>query len=166
MPTVSTLLLSFLLIILSACAENQTVPPLQPQTPPVVQPQQTSPSTQQLLNQVYQEWSGVPHQDGGLSKKGIDCSGFVYVVFKTKLNQKTPRTTRSLVREGSPVSQGQLQPGDLIFFKIRPKVNHVGIYTGDGTFIHASKSKGVYRSKLSLKYWQDHYWQSRRILTH
>ena len=121
-------------------------------------------STHELLAQAYQEWSGVPHQDGGLSKKGIDCSGFVQVIFKTKLGQSVPRTTERLATAGSQIAQNQLQAGDLILFRIRPTVDHVGIYTGNNYFIHASKSKGVYRSELSTKYWQDHYWQSRRVL--
>ncbi len=164
-----TLPLGLILLMLPACGKKQPVSTYHP-TPQQIQAVQPPQSTkqqdsiQELLNQAYQEWAHVPHRDGGLSKEGIDCSGFVHIVFKTKLHQDVPRTTRTLATTGSPITQNQLQPGDLIFFKIRRKVNHVGIYTGNDSFIHASKSKGVWRSRLSLKYWQDHYWQSRRVL--
>jgi cell wall-associated NlpC family hydrolase len=165
------LLLSLILLVLPACAKKQAaLPPPHELKPRTAKRIHSGPGTtratdvKKRLDNAYREWVGVPHRDGGLSKKGIDCSGFVHLVFKDKFAQKVPRTTASLAKTGIQINQRQLQPGDLVLFKIRWGVNHVGIYTGDGTFIHASKSKGVWRSKLGLKYWQDHYWQSRRVL--
>lgn len=159
-----TIIHIILIILFSGCGGKQPVPPssapAKANHQPTIRHQQ---STQTLLNQAYDEWHGVPHKDGGLSKDGIDCSGFVHLVFRDTLQQTLPRTTRTLAATGAAIAQHQLRPGDLVLFKIRNKVNHVGIYTGDDQFIHASKSKGVYRSQLSLPYWQDHYWQSRRV---
>ncbi len=154
------------LLCLFGCSDKHTVPPYQEHLPPryLAEPKPAQQqSTKRLLNQAYDEWYGVPHKDGGLSKKGIDCSGFVHLVFRDNLNHSLPRTTTSLARTGIAISQQQLKPGDLVLFKIRRNVNHVGIYTGNDQFIHASKSKGVWRSQLSLPYWQEHYWQSRRV---
>jgi len=163
------LLIAIPLFGLTACTTKQTVPPqeLTPRTTKKINTHTAKPgqaSIAKKLNQAYQDWQGVPHRDGGYSKKGIDCSGFVNLVFKDYLKKSVPRTTSRLAVAGQKISQKQLQPGDLILFKIRRGVQHVGIYTGDGNFIHASKSKGVWRSKLKLNYWQDHYWQSRRVL--
>ena len=155
----SFLSLFFILIILPACAKKQHLPP---SLPPQSSPQQHS--TRDRLNQTYREWAGVPHRDGGLSKNGIDCSGFVHLVFKNTFYKTVPRTTTDLAVTGKSIPQNRLQPGDIVFFKIRRNVKHVGIYIGKNQFIHTSKSRGVWRSNLDLKYWQDHYWQSRRIL--
>lgn len=173
MKSLTLILLSSILILLPSCAQKRSVP-----TPPIhnISPHSRKTikhhppgttqqgSVQAKLNAAYREWAGTPHRDGGMSKKGIDCSGFVTTVFKEKFNQKLPRTTTGLAQTGRKIPKQQLKPGDLVLFKIGWGGKHVGIYTGDGHFIHASKSKGVWRSKLSLQYWQDQYWQSRRVL--
>lgn len=119
----------------------------------------------QIINRLYsrlQEWQGVPHRDGGMNKKGVDCSGFTYLTFRDLFDVRLPRTTSQLAHAGSPVNKGQLQPGDLVFFKVE-KGRHVGIYVENQKFIHASKSKGVMMSRLDNPYWQEHYWQARRV---
>ncbi len=165
MKTFSIFLLGTLFIFLSGCSSKHLVPAHSPRTEQQYSTTKFNKGAiKHILNKAYKEWAGVPHKDGGLSKKGIDCSGFVHLIFKQKLKQTVPRTTKTLAKSGSAITQDQLQPGDLVFFKIRWGVHHVGIYIGDGQFIHASKSKGVWRSQLGLKYWQDHYWLSRRVL--
>lgn len=119
----------------------------------------------QIINSLYsrlEEWQGVPHRDGGMSKKGVDCSGFTYLTFRDLFDVQLPRSTSQLAHTGSPVSKMQLQPGDLVFFKVE-KGRHVGIYVENQKFIHASKSKGVMLSRLDTPYWQEHYWQARRV---
>lgn len=94
----------------------------------------------------------------------MDCSAFVQRVFADAFDIRLPRTTESQVTHGRRISRGDLQPGDLVFF--RPaKTRHVGIYLNDGEFAHASSSEGVTISNLDLDYWRDAYWMSRRILT-
>ena len=117
----------------------------------------------QRLYRQYREWKGVDYHMGGVSKSGIDCSGFTYVTFRSKLGVELPRTTAQQVQEGTPVSQSELKPGDLVFFKTRWKVRHVGIFLENKKFLHASTSKGVMISSLDNVYWKSKYWQAKRI---
>lgn len=116
----------------------------------------------QLLAQ-YQKWQGVRYKLGGLSRRGIDCSGFVMQVFKSQFGIKLPRTTRQQVYAGKSISQSALKAGDLVFFKTGVTSRHVGIYLDQGKFMHASSSKGVTISRLNNVYWRSHYWKSVRI---
>jgi cell wall-associated NlpC family hydrolase len=111
------------------------------------------------------KYIGVPYVWGGESPSGFDCSGFVQYVFKVhgiSLN----RTTETQYKHGSYVSKSNLKPGDLVFFQntYRAGISHVGIYIGNGQFIHASSSKGVTISNLSSSYYTSHYYGARRIL--
>ena len=111
------------------------------------------------------KYIGVPYVWGGESPSGFDCSGFVQYVFKVhgiSLN----RTTETQYKHGSYVSKSNLKPGDLVFFQntYRAGISHVGIYIGNGQFIHASSSKGVTISNLSSSYYTTHYYGARRIL--
>ncbi len=115
-----------------------------------------------LLEQ-YGEWHGTPYRMGGLDKRGIDCSGFAYITFRSKLGYSIPRTTKSQAQSGRYISLQDLRAGDLIFFKTSIRYNHVGIYLGDKQFLHASSSKGVMISGLNERYWKKHYWTARRI---
>jgi len=107
-------------------------------------------------------WKGAPYVIGGLSRKGIDCSGFVYVTFREKLGLDIPRTTKLQSGFGKEIPKSKLRPGDLVFFKTGFNVRHVGIYIEGGKFIHASSTKGVMVSALNNSYWNDKYWHSRR----
>jgi len=111
----------------------------------------------------YEEWKGVGYRLGGLSKRGIDCSGFVYMTFKSKLGLTLPRTTELLANSGRSVTRERLKAGDLVFFKTSYSVRHVGIYLEQGRFLHASKSRGVMISRLDNVYWRSKYWKARRI---
>jgi len=146
---------SFIVLALNACSNHKTI------SSPAHISKNDSPTVQKLYSQ-YNEWRGVRYQIGGISKKGIDCSGFVQLTYKEKLNKQVPRTTELMSTSGKAVSTKNLRPGDLVFFKTGWKVRHVGIYVGKGEFIHASTSRGVSKSKLNNPYWQDAYWMSRR----
>lgn len=116
------------------------------------------------LNQHYVAWHGVPYKIGGNDKRGIDCSGFVHLTYKKALGVTVPRSTNLLAKTGIHISRKQLVVGDLVFFKTGFAKQHVGIYMGDGQFIHASTSKGVMKSSLKSPYWSKHYWKSSRVL--
>lgn len=98
-----------------------------------------------------------PYRYGGHSPQGFDCSGLVYYAH-LRNGIPIPRTTRDQHRHATPVSLGDLSPGDLLFFReSRRKPSHVGLYVGDGRFIHASTSEqAVTLSRLSSPYWREH----------
>ncbi|MBL0564800.1 C40 family peptidase [Aeromonas veronii] len=130
---------------------------------PVIEPEASqTPDVNEILT-VYKEWRGVPYRMGGSSQRGIDCSAFAREVFRNAVGIELPRDTRSQVHEGTRVSKQDLVEGDLVFFKINRRLNHVGIYVGNGEFIHASTRVGVTRSKLDSQYWRNKFWQARRI---
>jgi len=111
----------------------------------------------------YSHWRGVNYRLGGLSKSGVDCSGFVMLTFRDKFAINLPRTAELQVSLGKSIRQKNIQAGDLIFFKTAIFTRHVGIYMGDGRFLHASTSKGVTVSRLDNPYWKSSYWVARRL---
>lgn len=87
---------------------------------------------------------GVKYVYGGYSTKGFDCSGFTKYVF-AKYGLSLPRSSSDYLGAGTKVSRANLRAGDIVLWDIdggSADVGHVGIYLGDGTFIHASSSKG------------------------
>ncbi len=111
----------------------------------------------------HQEWRGIPYRLGGMSKRGVDCSGFVYLAYKELLGQTIPRTTSEQLNSGAKVPKDRLKAGDLVFFKTGWTTRHVGIYLSDSKFLHASTSQGVMISTLENSYWKRKYWLSRRL---
>jgi cell wall-associated NlpC family hydrolase len=107
----------------------------------------------------------VPHEWGGASKQGVDCSGLVQSVYQNAFQMSLPRTTEEQVDAGHRIQRSSLQPGDLVFFRHGRKKYHVGIYVDDGEFLHASSSNGVTVSPLDRSYWSDRWWQARRVLS-
>lgn len=144
-----------LLLMLTACSNNKQI------TPPAKITASDSPTVKKLTHQ-YNDWRGVKYQEGGMSKKGIDCSAFVHLTYKQKLYKDIPRSTELLSESGKKISLKSIRPGDVVFFKTGFKARHVGIYMGKGDFIHASSSRGVMKSNLNNPYWSDAYWMSRR----
>jgi len=150
-----TLLILICASLLIACGPKKYTPP------PAKISKNDSTVVKKLYN-YFNEWRGVKYQIGGMSKKGVDCSGYVHLAYKQKLNKKIPRSTELMAKSGKAINLKNLRPGDLVFFKTGWKVRHVGIYVGKGEFMHASSSRGVMISKLNNPYWQDAYWMSRR----
>ncbi len=111
----------------------------------------------------YNEWKNVKYVYGGNSKKGIDCSAFTQRIYKEKLDIKIPRTTWTQVKIGKKVKRSELKLGDLIFFKTGVRDRHVGIYMGNGDFMHAS-IKGIKFTKVNKPFYKKHYWTARRII--
>lgn len=111
----------------------------------------------------YNEWKNTKYRIGGLSRKGIDCSGFVYVTFKSKLGMVLPRSTEFQAGLGEDIGKSQLRAGDLVFFKTGITVRHVGVYLEGGRFLHASTSQGVMISRLNERYWKSAYWKAKRL---
>ncbi len=110
---------------------------------------------------------GTRYVMGGTSRSGFDCSGFVRYILSASGGVELPRTATEQYYNGTPISRAQLQPGDLVFFKNTYKhgISHVGIYAGEGKFIHAANAhKGVRTDNLSDSYYVSHYAGARRVL--
>lgn len=109
---------------------------------------------------------GTPYRYGGASPGGFDCSGFVMYVF-SQYGINLPRTASDQASLGVHVDKKELLPGDLVFFNCGGSgINHAGIYSGNGNFIHSSspRSGGVIYSSLVDGYYLQHYVGARRIL--
>jgi probable lipoprotein NlpC len=120
-------------------------------------------ATVSLLKAHFDGWRGIPYRSGGLSRQGIDCSGFVQLTYRDLFGKELPRTVREQVETGREVPIRAVQPGDLIFFKTGGRQRHVGIYVEEDLFLHASLSSGVTLSSLREPYWQGRYWLSKRL---
>lgn len=116
-----------------------------------------------VLYRQLREWRPVRYKIGGLSKGGVDCSGFVYLTYQAYFGIQLPRSTTDQARVGVKIAQDELQPGDLVFFKTGVAQGHVGMYTKNRRFIHASTSSGVMESHMDNPYWIKSYWKSVRV---
>lgn len=107
---------------------------------------------------------GTKYRSGGTTKAGFDCSGFVNYVFDD-VGIDLPRTSAGMHSTGTKVDRDNLSTGDLVFFNTTGSgISHVGIYIGDGKFIHSSSSQGVKIDKLSDPYyWSKHYVGAKRV---
>ena len=113
-----------------------------------------------------QKYLGSPYRAGGASPSGFDCSGFVYYVLN-QVGLSPSRTPASQFQQGTAVAKANLEVGDLVFFSSNSgsSITHVGIYSGNGQFIHAPNSRStVSYSDLTSGYWANTYYGARRIV--
>lgn len=143
--------LFFLLLVLSACASKKQVQVDKSAESKAIREKYTRITGQGIprehlpLYQYVEEWWGVPHKIGGLDSSGIDCSGFVYRLFREVYGKEVARSTDGLLKTVAVCDTVDLVTGDLVFivFQGRKKPSHVGVYLQNGRFAHASTSKGV-----------------------
>jgi cell wall-associated NlpC family hydrolase len=110
---------------------------------------------------------GVRYRWGGNDEdSGLDCSGFVRLVFKDSIGAALPRTAREMSEVGEKIDPNELKPGDLVFFNtMRRTFSHVGIYLGDNHFLHAPRKGAEVRvESMDSSYWMSRYNGARRIL--
>jgi cell wall-associated NlpC family hydrolase len=138
-------------VLVAGCAVTRTVPP-------------EGSGSQIALTAI--ALVGVPYRYGGEDPAtGMDCSGLVRYVVRGTLGFELPRQAEAMSRIGTGVEPAQLRPGDLVFFDTlgRP-YSHVGVYLGDGQFVHAPTQRGQVRiERLSQPYWASRYNGARRL---
>ncbi len=109
---------------------------------------------------------GVPYKKGGTSEeKGFDCSGFVRYMYEKSVGLVLPRRAEEQAKVTEEISRSELKPGDLVFFNtLKRTFSHVGIYVGDGKFIHAPRpGKAVRVDDMREAYWQQRFNGARRV---
>jgi cell wall-associated NlpC family hydrolase len=109
---------------------------------------------------------GVPYRSGGTSEeKGFDCSGFVRYMYEKSVGLVLPRRAEEQAKVTEEISRSELNPGDLVFFNtLKRTFSHVGIYVGDGKFIHAPRpGKAVRVDDMREAYWQQRFNGARRV---
>lgn len=109
---------------------------------------------------------GLPYKRGGNSfETGFDCSGFVKALYEQSIGKILPRSAAEQAAQTTKIDKDELQPGDLVFFNtMRRTFSHVGIYIGEGKFIHSPKPGAQVRIEdMNQRYWNTRYTGSRRV---
>jgi len=138
-------------LVLAACASTPTAPV-------------TDPDSSARAAGFARKMVGKPYRYGGSSPTGFDCSGLIQYSYK-QAGVSLPRSTDEQLRLSQPLRGAHLRRGDLLFFDQEgKKKSHVGIYLGDGQFVHApSSGKTVRTDRLDSPYWKKHLSEARRI---
>lgn len=127
-------------------------------------PPTPSTSVEHRMQTEIDSWMGTPYVYGGVSKNGVDCSGFTQAVYRS-IDIEIPRRASRQAAAAEVVSRGNLRYGDLVFFNTSGSgISHCGIYLGNGEFAHASSSRGVVRDLLSHPYYSSRFISGGRFL--
>jgi cell wall-associated NlpC family hydrolase len=166
----STLTLSFACLAPGRCVAQETVAPTAESSPAATSSVANLLETTQGQASDALEFAlshiGIRYKFGGNTPdSGFDCSGFVRWVFNRTWGVLLPRTSMDIAALGKPVDKEDLKPGDLVFFNtMRQAFSHVGIYLGDGQFLHApSRGSQVRVENLDLSYWKKRFNGARRM---
>ena len=110
---------------------------------------------------------GVPYRRGGSSESGVDCSGFVRTIYEETVGLMLPRRAKEQAAATAKIDKADLKPGDLVFFNtMRRAFSHVGIYLGEGKFIHAPRPGAEVRIEdMGIGYWTKRFDGARRVTT-
>jgi len=160
--------LSLLAIALAGCASHPA--PRKAPAPAARDWPQVPPEDPAAANAVLMRALGLvgtPYRYGGNTPdSGFDCSGLVTYVYRDMLDLRLPRSSGELAAvQGPKIAPERLAAGDLVFFGSRGSVSHVGIYVGEGRFVHAPSTGGTVRlDTLDGPYWRDHYTGAKRVL--
>lgn len=131
---------------------------------PRLNPFHYSPSdySEKKLQEEMKEYLGIPYRPGGTSVRGMDCSGFARTIYANLFGIELPHNSAAQFNFSKleEVDEDELQTGDLVFFSRKKHINHVGVYLGNGNFIHATNGNGITISSLD-----DEHWKSRMVAT-
>lgn len=117
-----------------------------------------------LLFDFIDEWINVPYQLGGNSKAGIDCSRLSILLMNEVYHKSIAGSSADIARQTEPIAKSRLKEGDLVFFKINSdEVSHMGVYLGNGRFIHSTTQRGVVISDLQDNYYSKYFVESGRV---
>jgi cell wall-associated NlpC family hydrolase len=143
-------------LLLAACASSPRAP-----APAAINDSMAERAAGHALKMV-----GRPYRYGGAAPSGFDCSGLVLFSYR-QAGAALPHSTERQRAISQPVRRSSLRRGDLVFFDLEGKKNsHVGIYLGDGRFVHApSSGKHVRTDQLDSTYWKKHFSEARRLAT-
>lgn len=113
---------------------------------------------------IIDHWLGTPYRYAGNTLKGVDCSGFIKVIYRNAFDILLEGSSADIYKNSTPVAKDELREGDLVFFKIRRNaISHVGIYIGDNKFAHASLSLGVTINDLDEPYYKQRFYKGARV---
>lgn len=169
-PWAATLLLTAAAIALAGCGGRDAVRPQAaasrmpvPAQWPVVMPRDPASANAVLMRAL--SLVGTPYRYGGNTPEGgFDCSGLVAYVYRDMLERALPRRTTDLAGVGPALPATQVAAGDLVVFG-QPEVSHVGIYVGEGRFVHAPSTGGTVRlDRIDGPYWRERFLGGRRVL--
>jgi cell wall-associated NlpC family hydrolase len=162
----------FVLLAATGCASTGGVPAPFPRpgehaapTPTAATPAPVGDASGYAITSTALSLRGTAYRNGGADPSGFDCSGFVYYVF-AQHGLAVPRSVLQQSRAGRPVTQDQLEPGDLLFFStVSAGPSHVAIAIGGDEFVHAPSSVGQVRvERLSALYWASRFVGARRVM--
>jgi len=161
------LLLALFVLFLASCGSSRKT------TETVVIGGSTTTTSSKRISKVVshaKSFTGTRYKFGGTDRRGMDCSGLVYVSFKEE-NIALPRISREMAKKGIRLRLTETEEGDLVFFqtnKNRKTINHVGLVVenkrGVIKFIHSTSSRGVIVSSLDENYWKNAFVEVRRII--
>ena len=116
--------------------------------------------------QTIYHWMGAKYRSKTPSGRALDCSGFASLVYKEAYQIKLNGGSYSIYPQTTPLQKNELQPGDLVFFKIRKgRISHVGIYLGNNKFVHSATRGGVRIDDLNDAYYKKYFFKGGRIST-
>jgi murein DD-endopeptidase len=151
----------------AGCASAPAAPEAAEPGRVTVEPRTTDAAVGGAIADVAMGMVGTRYRYGGTDPlEGFDCSGLVYYAYG-QAGYHVPRTSQELFRAARKISVGDADPGDLMFFQDQTKLSHVGIYLGDGLFVHApATGRNVAVGSLDLPYYQEHLVAVGRLLPH
>ncbi len=159
-----TLVFISFIFILTSCGTSRK----SSRTPTKVNHSNVAKSDAKLVLKTANQYLGTKYKYGGTDKRGMDCSGLVWVSFKT-IGIETPRISYEQAEYGKKVKLSKVKPGDILFFNTSGnRISHAGIVdhikNGEIFFIHSSSSNGVMISSLENPYWTKRFVIARRFL--